>query len=149
MDKKIINVIVEIATDKDIEEITSALNKGIYYGLDVKSVAEPKNVKVLQVRQIDTIQGIEKPKQKSETKVSYDIVKCLQFVKEMYGFDDGKIKWFWNSLVDFYRPTNDSYITVSFKECDLSDSEEIEEVFEALKKEFSDGKETVMFFVSW
>lgn len=40
---------LEIKTTKGKEQINSAIQKGLYYGLDIKHVAEPKNVKITNV----------------------------------------------------------------------------------------------------
>jgi hypothetical protein len=43
--KKII-ISIDVETEYDIEVISAAVKKGLYYGLDVKRVAAPKDVKV-------------------------------------------------------------------------------------------------------
>ena len=43
--KKII-ISVDVDTEYGIDEISAAVKKGLYYGLDVKRVAAPKDVKV-------------------------------------------------------------------------------------------------------
>ena len=37
---------LDIETDKNIEEIKKAIERGIYWGLDVKNIAPPKKVKI-------------------------------------------------------------------------------------------------------
>jgi len=43
--KKII-ISVDIDTTSTMEEIAAAVKKGLYYGLDVKRVAPPKDIKI-------------------------------------------------------------------------------------------------------
>jgi hypothetical protein len=43
--KKII-ISIDVETEYGMEEISAAVKKGLYYGLDVKRVAAPKDVKV-------------------------------------------------------------------------------------------------------
>lgn len=45
MTKKML-ISLDIETDKTVEEIATALKKGIYYGLDIKGVARPLKVKI-------------------------------------------------------------------------------------------------------
>lgn len=45
---KTIYVEVKVYTNKSDDSIFSAIKKGIYYGLDVKNIAPPKNVSVIQ-----------------------------------------------------------------------------------------------------
>jgi hypothetical protein len=45
MTKKII-ISIDIETEYDIEAISTAVKKGLYYGLDVNRVAAPKDVKI-------------------------------------------------------------------------------------------------------
>jgi hypothetical protein len=42
---------VEIRTDEELEKIESALTHGIVYGLDVRRVASPKNVKIKKIKE--------------------------------------------------------------------------------------------------
>jgi hypothetical protein len=43
--KKII-ISIDIETNCSMEKISSAIIKGLYYGLDVRRVASPQNVKI-------------------------------------------------------------------------------------------------------
>ena len=45
------SITVKIITKKDIKEIEAGLFKGIYYGLDVKNVAEPKKVEIVKIEE--------------------------------------------------------------------------------------------------
>lgn len=53
--KKIINVTIEIETEANDLSILQAIRKGIYWGLDVKMVAEPKKVTAVEFTGIHPI----------------------------------------------------------------------------------------------
>lgn len=39
-------ITIDIETSKEVEKVEAAINKGIFYGLDIKNIAPPKKVKV-------------------------------------------------------------------------------------------------------
>jgi hypothetical protein len=46
METKKLIISLDIETDKNMDKIQNAIKRGIYYGLDIKRVAEPKKVKI-------------------------------------------------------------------------------------------------------
>ncbi len=47
--KKIINIELTIETTSDNKDIEKAIEKGLYYGLDIKHVAQPYNVQDIDI----------------------------------------------------------------------------------------------------
>ena len=71
---KQILISIEVKTDKELKEITAAITKGLYYGLDVKRIAPPNAVKIIEIKELWKKNG-----EKTDTKLNQGMLNLLSF----------------------------------------------------------------------
>lgn len=92
---------------------------------------------------------MEKPKLITETIEYYNYFACRDYIKHKYDFADFEIKQFWQWLCEYKNVSNDSMFYLHFEEYSKPSNEDLLEVFEAFKTEFSINNQSVQFAVSW